>query len=94
MSGVPKIPIILLIDDDPYAGVRVEEINEVVLVGGSTRIPRVRRLVSEIFGLKANGRKPHTELKAKLVLSSGPGVHHASTQKARQLRCGSGGSAA
>jgi len=33
------------------AGLSKEEINKVVLVGGSTRIPKVRQLVREFFGL-------------------------------------------
>src|SRR5215469_13134528 len=33
------------------AGIQPAEIDEVVLVGGSTRIPAVRRLVDEVFGL-------------------------------------------
>src|SRR5437762_2056687 len=37
------------------AGVTPDQINEVVLVGGSTRIPRVRTLVKELFE-----REPHT----------------------------------
>lgn len=32
------------------AGVSVEDIEEVVMVGGSTRVPRVRELVGEFFG--------------------------------------------
>ena len=35
------------------AGIAPERIDEVVLVGGSTRIPAVRRLVDEVFGLTA-----------------------------------------
>ena len=31
------------------AGLTPEQIDEVVLVGGSTRIPKVRRLVQELF---------------------------------------------
>ena len=34
------------------AGLETAAIDEVVLVGGSTRIPAVRRLVDEIFGLQ------------------------------------------
>ena len=34
------------------AGVTIKEINEVVLVGGMTRMPRVQQLVSEFFGKK------------------------------------------
>jgi molecular chaperone DnaK (HSP70) len=39
------------------AGLQPSQVDEVVLVGGSTRIPLVRRLVGELFG-----RAPHTEL--------------------------------
>ncbi len=34
-----------------------EQIDEVVLVGGSTRIPAVRALVDELFGLSARGQE-------------------------------------
>ncbi len=36
------------------AGVSPNEINEVILVGGSTRIPRVQEIVKEIFGKEPN----------------------------------------
>lgn len=36
------------------SGFRKEEIHEVVLVGGSTRIPAVQRIVKDIFGLEPN----------------------------------------
>jgi molecular chaperone DnaK len=36
------------------AGLGVSEINEVILVGGSTRIPRVQELVEKFFGRKPN----------------------------------------
>src|SRR3954469_10636065 len=39
------------------ADLKPEQIDEVVLVGGSTRIPKVRELVQEMFH-----RKPHTDL--------------------------------
>src|SRR6266581_424435 len=39
------------------AGLKPEQIDEVVLVGGSTRIPKVRALVKEMFR-----REPHTDL--------------------------------
>src|ERR1700722_6541217 len=44
------------------AGLTAAQIDEVVLVGGSTRIPAVRALVDDLFELKARGKKPHTEL--------------------------------
>ncbi len=49
-------------------------IDEVVLVGGSTRIPAVRRLVAEIFGLGARGKNPHTELNPDEVVALGAAV--------------------
>ena len=48
------------------AGVKPEQIDEVVLVGGSTRIPLVRRRVQELFG-----RQPHTELNPDEVVALG-----------------------
>jgi molecular chaperone DnaK len=36
------------------AGLTANEINEVILVGGSTRIPRVQQIVQEIFGKEPN----------------------------------------
>ena len=56
------------------AGLSVEQIDEVVLVGGSTRIPAVRRLVDEVFGLSARGKKPHTELNPDEVVALGAAV--------------------
>ena len=56
------------------AKVSAEQIDEVVLVGGSTRIPAVRRLVSEVFGLEARGKKPHTELNPDEVVALGAAV--------------------
>ena len=51
------------------AGVAASQIDEVVLVGGSTRIPLVRRLVGELFG-----RPPHTELNPDEVVALGAAV--------------------
>jgi molecular chaperone DnaK len=56
------------------AGLTPEEIDEVVLVGGSTRIPRVRALVDEWFHLSARGKKPHTELNPDEVVALGAAV--------------------
>src|SRR5947209_4583096 len=56
------------------AGVNPEQIKEVVLVGGSTRIPRVQQLVSELFGLGAREKKPHTELNPDEVVALGAAV--------------------
>src|SRR5450631_1431156 len=56
------------------AGVTPEEIDEVVLVGGSTRIPAVRELVDELFHLGAHGKKPHIELNPDEVVALGAAV--------------------
>ena len=51
------------------AGKKPGQIDEVVLVGGSTRIPRVRALVEELFQ-----RKPHTDLNPDEVVALGAAV--------------------
>ena len=51
------------------AGLEPRDIDEVVLVGGSTRIPLVRRLVEELFG-----RTPHSELNPDEVVALGAAV--------------------
>jgi len=48
------------------AGLQPKDIDEAVLVGGSTRIPLVRRLVHELFG-----RTPHSELNPDEVVALG-----------------------
>jgi Fe-S protein assembly chaperone HscA len=56
------------------AGLSAEQIDEVVLVGGSTRIPAVRALVDELFHLSARGKKPHTDLNPDEVVALGAAV--------------------
>jgi len=56
------------------AGLAPEQIDEVVLVGGSTRIPAVRTLADELFHLSARGKKPHTELNPDEVVALGAAV--------------------
>lgn len=51
------------------AGVTAEEIDEVVLVGGSTRVPLVRDEVARFFG-----KEPHSELNPDEVVALGAGV--------------------
>jgi Fe-S protein assembly chaperone HscA len=51
------------------AGLKPEQIDEVVLVGGSTRIPKVRQLVQDLFG-----RVPHTDLNPDEVVALGAAV--------------------
>jgi Fe-S protein assembly chaperone HscA len=56
------------------SGLTADLIDEVVLVGGSTRIPAVRALVDEVFSLSARGKKPHTELNPDEVVALGAAV--------------------
>src|ERR1700690_1983976 len=51
------------------AGLKPAQIDEVVLVGGSTRIPKVRRLVQDLFG-----RVPHSDLNPDEVVALGAAV--------------------
>jgi Fe-S protein assembly chaperone HscA len=51
------------------AGLKPEQIDEAVLVGGSTRIPKVRRLVQDLFK-----RAPHTDLNPDEVVALGAAV--------------------
>ena len=54
------------------AGVAVDQIDEVVMVGGSTRIPLVRSAVESLFR-----SKPHTELNPDEVVALGAAVQAA-----------------
>jgi Fe-S protein assembly chaperone HscA len=56
------------------AGIKPDQIDEVVLVGGSTRIPLVRRLTDQIFDLSTRGKRPHTELNPDEVVALGAAV--------------------
>ena len=56
------------------AGLQPEQIDEVVMVGGSTRIPAVQKLVDDLFHLSARGKKPHTELNPDEVVALGAAV--------------------
>jgi molecular chaperone DnaK len=51
------------------AGLEPAEVDEAVLVGGSTRVPFVRRIVSELLG-----RTPHSELNPDEVVALGAAV--------------------
>ena len=56
------------------ANLTVEAIDQVVLVGGSTRIPAVRRLVDDLFALTPRGKQPHTDLNPDEVVALGAAV--------------------
>jgi molecular chaperone DnaK len=51
------------------AGMKPEQIEEVVMVGGSTRIPRVQQVVQEVFG-----REPHKGVNPDEVVAVGAAV--------------------
>jgi molecular chaperone DnaK (HSP70) len=51
------------------ADLTARDMDEVVLVGGSTRIPLVRRMVEELFG-----KRPHSELNPDEVVAIGAAV--------------------
>jgi molecular chaperone DnaK len=51
------------------AGLEAKSVDEVVLVGGSTRIPRVQRLVQELFG-----KEPHKGVNPDEVVAVGAAV--------------------
>ncbi len=59
-------PVIQALED---AKMKPSEIDEVVLVGGSTRIPRVQSLVKEIFG-----REPHKGVNPDEVVAVGAAI--------------------
>ncbi|XP_029923425.1 heat shock 70 kDa protein 13 [Myripristis murdjan] len=46
-----------------------EDVDEIVLVGGSTRIPRIRRLISEYFG-----KQPNTSVDPDLAVVTGVAI--------------------
>ncbi len=51
------------------AGLRPSQVDEIVLVGGSTRVPLVRRRVQELFG-----KTPHSQLNPDEVVALGAAV--------------------
>ena len=54
------------------AGMNVSEINEVILVGGSTRIPKVQEIVDKFFG-----KKPNKSVNPDEAVAIGAGVQGA-----------------
>lgn len=59
-------PVLAALDD---AKLKPSEIDEVVLVGGSTRIPKVQQLVKEIFG-----KEPHKGVNPDEVVAVGAAI--------------------
>lgn len=61
-----RIPCMNAIKD---SGLKVEDINEVILVGGSTRVPLVQQIVQEIFK-----REPHRGVNPDEVVAIGAAI--------------------
>jgi molecular chaperone DnaK len=61
-----KKPLLQALED---AGMKPSEIDEVVLVGGSTRVPKVRALVKEVFG-----KEPHQGVNPDEVVAVGAAI--------------------
>ena len=61
-----SVPLRMALAD---ANITPAEIDEVVLVGGSTRVPLVRRIVAELFG-----RRPQSEINPDEVVALGAAV--------------------
>ncbi len=61
-----KGPVMQALQD---AGIKPSEIDEVVLVGGSTRVPKVRQIVKEIFG-----KEPHQGVNPDEVVAIGAAI--------------------
>lgn len=52
------------------AGMKKSEVDEIVLVGGSTRIPKVQKLIKEYF----NGKEPNRGINPDEAVAYGAAV--------------------
>jgi len=64
-----KAPVLKALRD---AGMKASEIDEVVLVGGMTRVPRVQQVVKEVFG-----KEPHRGVNPDEVVAIGAAIQGA-----------------
>jgi molecular chaperone DnaK len=64
-----KIPVLKAMED---AKLKASQVDEVVLVGGSTRMPRIQEMVKEIFG-----REPHKGVNPDEVVAVGAAIQGA-----------------
>jgi heat shock protein 5 len=60
-------PVSMALED---SGLKKNQIDEIVLVGGSTRIPKVRQLVKDFF----NGKEPNTGINPDEAVAFGAAV--------------------
>ncbi|KAL7712775.1 Heat shock protein 70 family [Entamoeba marina] len=63
-------PVRMVLDD---AKLDKKDVNEIVLVGGSTRIPKVRKLLQDFF----NGKDPNTEVNPDEAVARGAAIQAA-----------------
>ncbi len=63
------------------AAMKPHEVDNVVLVGGSTRVPLVREMVQQFFR-----KKPRTEIDPDLVVAQGAAIHGYALSGARRTR--------
>ena len=63
------------------AGVRIREIDEIVLVGGTTKMPAVRKFVSKLFG-----RVPDTSVNPDEAVALGAAVQGAMKERQASIR--------
>ncbi len=68
-----KAPVLKALKD---SGIKASEIDEVVLVGGMTRVPRVQQIVKEIFG-----KEPHRGVNPDEVVAIGAAIQGAQLLK-------------
>ena len=64
------------------AGVSAAEINEVVLVGGMTRMPKVQEVVKQLFG-----KEPHKGVNPNEVVALGAAIHAGSAARVTSRTC-------
>lgn len=63
------------------AGVRISEIDEIVLVGGTTKMPAVRKFVGKLFG-----RLPDTSVNPDEAVALGAAIQGAMKERRESIR--------
>jgi heat shock protein 5 len=65
------------------AKMKKEDVDEVILVGGSTRIPKVQQILTNLF----NGKKPKQNVNADEAVAHGAALHASVLQGTQQQPC-------
>ena len=71
-------PVQQVLDD---SGFKKSEIDEIVLVGGSTRIPKVQQLIKEFF----NGKEPNRGINPDEAVAYGAAVYGQASEETKDL---------